>query len=293
MLRMNLGALSRTELKQLLAAAEGRGQESLVEQLRAELASRASAGEGRMSASRTPPPAGFDDEPASMVLPDDGASGLWLERDVGRRAPARRWPAGLAAVAAVLVVGGAAAWSLNGAPGLPVGRAAPPPKALAQATAPAPAAASAPTPTPRAMVARVEVTPPAPSEAVAPPTPSPPEPRSQEPPRPQVGTEVRASVPRRLDPCATPPTPADRLLCNDLGLNLLNHEMREAYGRAMDAGADPVAIRQTQAAWRRARDPVSDPRALAQLYDRRIRELKAMAGETPRPDVAATTLERQ
>jgi hypothetical protein len=286
MLRMNLGALSRTELKQLLAAAEGRGQDSLVEQLRAELASRASAGEGRMGTSRPAPPADFDDEPAPMTVPDEAASGLWLDRDVERRAAARRWPAGLAAVAVVLVVGGAAAWGLNGAPGLPVGGVAP--AATAPARAAAPRQAAGPAPAPRAMVAQVEVAPPAPPEAAAPPASAP-----AEPPKALARAETPASAPRRLDPCATPPTPADRALCNDLGLNLLNHEMREAYGRAMDAGADPVAMREGQAAWRRARDPISDPRALAQLYDRRIRELKAMAGETPRPDVAATTLERQ
>ena len=81
----------------------------------------------------------------------------------------------------------------------------------------------------------------------------------------------------RLDPCATPPSPADRLLCNDLALNLLDHEMRAAYGRAMEAGADPVALRESQSAWRRSRDPTADARALAGLYDRRIRELEAAA----------------
>jgi hypothetical protein len=287
MLRMNLSALSSTELKQLLAAAEGRGQDSLVEQLRAELATRAAVGEPRVARSRTPPPAEFDDEPEPMMVPDEAASGLWLDRDLGGRSPARRWPVGLAA-AAVLAVGGAVAWGLNGAPGLPVAGGAAPPATATPAAAPAPA--------PRAMVARVEVAPPAPPEAVAPAAPLPPAPApapAEPPPKALAKAESRASAPRRLDPCATPPTPADRLLCNDLGLNLLNHEMREAYGRAMDAGADPVALRESQAAWRRTRDPVSDPRALAQLYDRRIRELKAVAGETPRPDAAATTLERQ
>ena len=74
-----------------------------------------------------------------------------------------------------------------------------------------------------------------------------------------------------------PFSPADRALCGDLALNLLDHEMRDAYGRAMEAGADPIALRESQAAWRRARDPLSDSSALASLYDRRIRELRAAA----------------
>ena len=87
--------------------------------------------------------------------------------------------------------------------------------------------------------------------------------------------------PTRLDPCATPPTPADGLLCRDLALNLLDHEMREAYGRAIIAGADPITLRDSQADWRRTRDPIADPRALADVYDRRIRELEAEAEPPP------------
>jgi len=89
--------------------------------------------------------------------------------------------------------------------------------------------------------------------------------------------------PSRLDPCATPPSPADRLLCSDLALSLLDHEMRDAYRHAVEAGADPVALRESQAEWRRARDPVADARTLAGLYDTRIRELNAAALPSPPP----------
>jgi len=285
MLRIDLSTLSRTELKHLLAAAEGRGQDALVEQLKAALAARASA-----EAARPRPLEAFeDDEPAPMAALDDDVPGLRLDRDARRSPSARGWPAGLA-IAAVLLVGGATSWGLNGAPGLPGGAVAPA----------APAATAAPAL--RAMTARVEAAPapaasPAPLPAPALDPAAPPQPRLKPAPRPEPAAtlakaEAPPPTPRRLDPCATPPTPADRLLCQDLALNLLDHEMREAYGRAMDAGADAAALQAGQAAWRRARDPVADPRALAALYDRRIRDLKAMAGEA-RPDAAAATVDRQ
>jgi uncharacterized protein YecT (DUF1311 family) len=134
------------------------------------------------------------------------------------------------------------------------------------------------------MAAQVAGPPPAPppaedatAPAVAAPASQPVAPRPEARPMALAKAPVRQIAQTRLDPCATPPTPADRALCNDLALNLLSHEMRDAYGRALSAGADPEAIRESQAAWRRTRDPVSDPRALAEIYDRRIRELKAAA----------------
>lgn len=261
MLRIDLSALSRAELRRLLAAARARGQTGLTDQLQAELAARA-AGKGASDAvSRLLPPAFDEDETEPMKAPA-GLPELSVAAPGRRPRSASRGPLAFAILGILAAVGGAA-WGLNGAPGWPGPRPAPGPatRPAAAIAAAAPAAGA-----PRAMVARVEPVPPA-AAGVAPPpiraaAPSPP------PERP---------APRRLDPCAAPPTPADRLLCNDLGLNLLDHEMRDAYGRAMAAGADPVALRDSQAAWRRARDPTGDPRALAQLYGRRIRELKAQA----------------
>ena len=54
-------------------------------------------------------------------------------------------------------------------------------------------------------------------------------------------------------------------------------ELKEAYIRALNARADPVALGRDQAAWRHARDGVSDPDRLEGLYDQRIRELDAVA----------------
>jgi hypothetical protein len=76
------------------------------------------------------------------------------------------------------------------------------------------------------------------------------------------------------DPC-TRSTPADRLVCRDLSLRLIDLELREAYVRALNARADPAIVDAGQAAWRRTRDKVSDPDRLARLYNQRIRELEA------------------
>jgi uncharacterized protein YecT (DUF1311 family) len=95
---------------------------------------------------------------------------------------------------------------------------------------------------------------------------------------------VRLAKAEPAPPKAAPPrdacqraTPADRLVCADLGLRLMDVELKEAYIRALNARADPVALGQDQAAWRRARDQVSDPDRLERLYDQRIRELDAVA----------------
>jgi len=266
MLRIDLSALSQTELRRLLANAEDRGQTALAVQLQGELTARRAGGGGSR-----PPPAAFDDDDDTepMVLPDHLPALSLAGRDGGAAPPGRRRPIGLLAFSLILT-GAVAAWGLTGAPGLnrpPSGPSVRPTSAIA---------APPPPPVQRAMVARVEPALPADVEAPAPPPSAP----------VRVATTARPEppAPRRLDPCATPPTPADRALCNDLGLNLLEHEMREAYGRAMSAGADPARLRADQSAWRAERDPTSDPRTLARLYDRRIGELKALARENPPDD---------
>ena len=268
MLRIDLTALGQSDLRRLLAAAEGRGQGALADDLRAELAARAA---GERSASPAPPSFDADDDTLPMAV-TDAASDLWLPPDATRRA-ARR-PFALPVVLALLVAGGATAWAVNGAPGLERSEPTPGPAAPAvMVAAPAPAP-----PAPRAMVARAD------------PIPAPPPPAEMTAPR---SVHVERPAPRRLDPCAAPPTPADRALCGDLGLNLLEHEMREAYGQAMMSGVDTAALRDSQAAWRRMRDPTSDHRALAQLYDRRIRDLKAMQAPDAAPPTQRILADRQ
>jgi hypothetical protein len=254
MLRMDISSLRRSELRNLLANARARGQDGLADEIEAQLA-RADNHAVVPSEIRTWA------VPADEVLPMDPEPGLALDLGIADRPAPRRRPVGLfAALAAGLVVlGSGLAWSLNGEPGLP------------RAEAPVPAAAPKAPPAPRAMALRVAPTPVV-AEAEAPPA-------KPEPTVVAVAEPVRER-PTRLDPCARPPSPADRLLCGDLALNLLDHEMRDAYGRAMEAGADPLALRESQTAWRRTRDPIGDPRALAEVYDRRIRDLKA-AAEAP------------
>jgi len=274
MLRIELSGLKRAELKRLLAAAEARGQDGLAETLRAELAGRAAGAPAPL------PPLSFEDDEPDPMRVDDDPPPLAFELSDRRAAPARRWPMGLAVVA-MLAVGGAAAWGLTGAPAWPGGEggAPPAPRAMTIRSAPAPV-----------------VAPPTEPQSTEPPPAEPPvpEPTTPAPLAPKTDDEVAsAPTPRRVDPCAAPPTPADRLLCNDLALNLLERELRDAYGRALSAGADPVAVRSSQAEWRRARDPTSDPRALARLYDSRIRDLRALVDEAPRPGAAGQAPVRQ
>jgi uncharacterized protein YecT (DUF1311 family) len=260
MLQINIATLSRSELKGLLATATSRGQAALAEQIQAALDTQAADAAVRLASSHV----AADEEPARIVFEDDEAAESSLRLGSLREPRSRRWPLALAA-ATIVGVGAAMAWAPLRAP------------APARASSPRLAALTAPPTVPRAMAmvaepaARPDPSPPAPA-AAAPPAAAPPK------PAPSTATAAAAATPqppRRVDPCADPPTPADGTLCKDLALNLLDRELRDAYGRAIDAGADPRAIRQSQAAWRRARDPVSDPRALAELYERRIRDLKA------------------
>lgn len=295
MLRIEMSGLTRAELRRLLAAAEARGQAELAEGFRAELAARAAGGDDG-----PPQPMAFDefdeDEPGPITFHDDEPGPILAPRDptrlaaedptplafeaADRRARAKRqWPVGLVAVA-VLAVGGATVWGVSRAPEWP-----PEPRAMTfrSASTRAPVAAPPPKAPPPSPPAVAEAPPPEPTpQATA-------EPASKAAAEaaPKVATQAAPEPgPRRVDPCARPPTPADRLLCNDLALNLLERELRDAYGRALSAGADPAAVRASQAEWRRARDPTSDPRALAGLYDRRIRELKAMTASASAPTEA-------
>lgn len=274
MLRLNLSVLGRPELERLLEVARARGQEDFVRELEAEFRARA--------AGLTAPAPVYhveDDEPLPMVVPDD----LRPDDDDLRFEPAARRPApkrahfGLAAAAVLAGVVAVAAWSLGGFPrpgpssGPPGERA---PARQAAVMPPRGSPESAPVREAAQTLAPAETQKPPPRRAEARPSGS----QAAGADLAAVGTAVDAVArPRRLDPCANPPTPADRALCGDLALNLLERELRDAYGRALDAGADPARLRADQAAWRAARDPVSDSRVLASLYDRRIRELRAQA----------------
>jgi uncharacterized protein YecT (DUF1311 family) len=106
--------------------------------------------------------------------------------------------------------------------------------------------------------------------------------KAERPPRapPSILQLAKADAPPRPPPqrdaCARS-TPADRLVCSDLSLRLIDIELKDAYARALNARADPEVVGAGQSAWRRARDEVSDPEHLARLYTQRIRELEAAA----------------
>jgi uncharacterized protein YecT (DUF1311 family) len=286
MLQINIATLSRSELKALLAAARARGQTALAEQIQAAIAAQAAGPAARPA----PPVALVHDEPDPIVLDatleDDPPTPPLALASPRRRRP-RRWPLGLAATAAAAAVAAVLAWSSGGtftSPRTP--SAAPAARPAASAAAPATRA--------MAMVAQPTAAAPAVVQAAEPPAPSAPTaPPPAAPPKTVLATvQAAPAPPRRTDPCAAPPTPADGVLCRDLALNLLDRELRDAYGRAIDAGAEPRAIRESQAAWRRVRDPVSDPHALAALYERRIHELKT-ATETAALNAPAPTEERR
>jgi len=78
--------------------------------------------------------------------------------------------------------------------------------------------------------------------------------------------------------CAGLGTTAERLACSDPDIAGLAKRMDEAKRRAAAvAPADPRVTDDTW--WRRARDEAGDPILLARLYERRIRELDAVAAQ--------------
>ncbi|MFI4966995.1 MAG: hypothetical protein ACHP9T_16715, partial [Caulobacterales bacterium] len=92
---------------------------------------------------------------------------------------------------------------------------------------------------------------------------------------PEAVTTAEPAEPATVGACEAAPTPADREICGDAQLRRLQGELRRAYAEALDAHQDRALLRQRQLAWRDARNPVSDPARLAQLYRERIRKLNA------------------
>ncbi|WP_309087433.1 hypothetical protein [Phenylobacterium sp.] len=77
--------------------------------------------------------------------------------------------------------------------------------------------------------------------------------------------------------CRLQPTPADRLLCANPTLKIQERRMKDAYERALAAGADPLVIDRGQAEWRAMRNAADTRAELADLYARRTRELSEAA----------------
>lgn len=153
----------------------------------------------------------------------------------------------------------------------PVARTAPTPPPTLRAAGPAPRPAAAP--------ARVE-------RAVA---------RAAPPPRAKV-QKASAPAPKArparkalapiggpaLSRCLAEPTPAERALCLNPDLRNADRRMREAYDKALAAGADREALDREQAEWRTARNMAAHSKdAVAKLYDERIEQLTARTEDPP------------
>lgn len=99
--------------------------------------------------------------------------------------------------------------------------------------------------------------------------------------RPIRLAKAQATPPRKAraagGACASRSTPADRLLCANPTLKVQERRMKEAYERALAAGADPLAIDRGQAEWRAVLSGADTRAELADLYARRTRELTEAA----------------
>jgi hypothetical protein len=105
------------------------------------------------------------------------------------------------------------------------------------------------------------------------------DPLSDPVPAPDPEPEARtAGAPKAHNACYDLATAAERLICGYPSLAQKDAQLKAAYQAAIAGGADAAALEQEQAAWKAGAAGVSDRLALADLYDRRIREL---AGETP------------
>jgi uncharacterized protein YecT (DUF1311 family) len=140
---------------------------------------------------------------------------------------------------------------MTGPPVPPEPAPAPPPQAAAPAPAPAPA------PTPAPVTAKAPAPPP--QQAVAPAPPPPP--------------AIRASF-----DCATPGTPAERIVCSDTQLAALDVRMAQMYQQGLNLVTDKNEFSGQQRQWLSERNSCSDKPCLATSYDERIKELARWIG---------------
>lgn len=147
----------------------------------------------------------------------------------------------------------------------PSAAAAPIPGAIAPAVSPAAVAPPIATPAPEAASTEVAEEAPAP-DAV----------------KPAVKAIAASTAQAGSKACAGQPTPADRAICETPRLQKLQKDLRQAYADALGAHQDRDLLREHQLAWREARNTVTEPERLAQLYEERIRKLKAATAEALR-----------
>ena len=98
-----------------------------------------------------------------------------------------------------------------------------------------------------------------------------------QPPLPAVAPLTATPRTTASNPCYEKPTPAERLLCGYPSIALRDRALKDAYDRALAAGADPVVLATAQAAWRARSARIQEWQPLARSYDEQIRELEAAA----------------
>ena len=245
MLRIELSALSAQELKRLLDQARARDQSALAQQLLAELEARPSRADEWRSAPR---PMTWTPTYEDLLEPQPEAA-----------TSQRR---GVMAVTAVIaaVVSAAVTWGLS----LPPERAGERPPS---------------TEAPRAAVIFASVAPVGPRALTPALTPA--ATREKESPASVAAAPERhaatMSAPRRENPCYDLPTAAERLVCGYPSLAIRDRQMRMALARARATGGDLRALEAEQASFRDISEDVTDRKALADLYDRRIRQIDETA----------------
>jgi len=191
------------------------------------------------------------------------ATGQTMAIEVARPVPEAGVPTRSAGKLEVLPPGAAQAAASHAVPA--VATAPPPPLAVAD---PRPAPIRAPSIQPPAVQAP---TVPSPQAFNAPPA---------YPPRLAVpATPQPAAV--ATGPCANAASRAAQVVCADPDLSAADREMMRAYRRALRNGAQPEALQRDQREWLAAREDAArrSPRALAELYDRRIDELNSAADD--------------
>jgi uncharacterized protein YecT (DUF1311 family) len=104
------------------------------------------------------------------------------------------------------------------------------------------------------------------------------------PPEPAAAAEPNPEPPpaapyRTSFDCGTARPGAEEMVCEDPALAAADRRMARAYRHALDAGADPDALRHDQREWAAVREDAAfdSPGALAQVYAQRIRELNQIA----------------
>lgn len=244
-------------------------------------------------------------DPLPNAAPEPLAAGwsdtpAWRQAEPPPTAPSWRRPL-IASAAALALLGAGVGWAVLRDPVAPTAS-----EAVAEAPESPPlevvvVAPPPPPPIPKASE-RLEVLPrpgasparPSLGEVVIPVTPTPPSVVAQAPPAPlpqpretpsaiqaAQDVNVRDTPPARFNACSDAPTLAYEMVCRDRGLAEADRRMKRAFSAALAAGVPSGALRRDQDDWLEVREEAAQvsPRAVADLYRQRTRELFDLADE--------------